>query len=318
MFWINLPLCLPIAIAIWRLAPGHGSSSRGVDFIGGTLVGAALVCLTVALTDDPISPRSTPLTVALYTGAVAFAVLFVLSQRRLRDPMLRLASLTRQSVSSALTTNLLAGATLIVAMVNVPLFTNLVLGDSPLQGGLNLMRLTIALAIAALLGGYLTQRIGPALVASLGLVLAGLGYLGISRWGEEPGVLALTLPLLVAGFGFGLIIAPVTTATLEGANDDEHATLASLLTVARLLGALVGVALLTTRGLGGFYADAGLIPFTDPQYVERVIGLQVGSFRETYLVAAAVCFLSVIPALFLNAGNPLRSLRHPPESAQTR
>ena len=42
--------------------------------------------------------------------------------------------------------------------------------------------------------------------------------------------------------------------------------MASLLTVVRLLGALVGVALLTTRGLSGFYAEAGLIPLDDPRF----------------------------------------------------
>ena len=70
----------------------------------------------------------------------------------------------------------------------------------------------------------------------------------------------------------------------------------------RLLGALVGVALLTTRGLSGFYAEAGLIPLDDPRFAESLLrGLQVDSFQKTFLVTAAVCFATLLPALAAGA-----------------
>ena len=43
-------------------------------------------------------------------------------------------------------------------MVNVPLFTNTVLGGTALEGGLNLMRLTVALPFGALAGGVPRAR----------------------------------------------------------------------------------------------------------------------------------------------------------------
>ena len=67
----------------------------------------------------------------------------------------------------------------------------------------------------------------------------------------------MTGPLLIAGLGFGLVIAPINSAALGETAEEERATMASLLTVVRLLGALVGVALLTTRGLGGVLPAGG-------------------------------------------------------------
>jgi MFS family permease len=184
-------------------------------------------------------------------------------------------------------------------MVAVPLFTNVLLDGDALEGGLNLMRLTVALPVGALAGGWLASRFGLSAGAGAGLVLAGAGFLGMATWSEDPSFIALTMPLLVTGLGFGLVIAPINAAVMQEAREDQRATLASLLTVVRLSGALVGVALLTTRGLSGFYAEAGLIPLDDPEFGAELRNLQVDSFRDTFIVTAAVCFATLLPALLL-------------------
>ena len=152
--------------------------------------------------------------------------------------------------------------------------------------------------LGAVAGGFLATRLGFAPIAGLGVVLTGAGFAGMASWGADPGFVALTLPLFVAGLGFGLIIAPVHTAVLNE-EEAERATVAALLTVVRLLGALVGVALLTTRGLSGFYAAAGEVALDDPRFDAVLRGLQVESFQDTFLVTAIVCFVTLLPALFL-------------------
>jgi MFS family permease len=310
VFWLNLPLCLPIALTIWRLAPRTRLGSvREIDFIGAGLLGLSLVCLTLALTNDPIEPRPGEVTALLFTGAALLFLLFLQRQRLVSRPIVEIARFRGAAWSAGFLTNALAGGALIVAMVNVPLFTNIVLAGSALEGGINLMRLTIALPFGALAGGWLAARAGFSLAAALGLALAGTGFLGMAQWGDSPSGLELTLPLLLAGLGFGLVIAPVNAAVLNQTDEQERATAASLLTVVRLLGALVGVALLTTRGLSGFYAEAGLVPLDDPHFSELIRGLQVDAFQETFIVTAIVCFASMLPALLLS---PLPWLRNRP------
>ena len=213
--------------------------------------------------------------------------------------MVDLRLFSKLPVMAGFATNALTGGALIVAMVNVPLFTNTVQDGTAFEGGLNLMRLTVGLAIGAVSGGLLTSRIGPTKAAALGLVCAGVGFLGLSRWDADPGFVLMTLPLFVAGLGFGLVIAPVNTVVLDASEEDDRATMAALLTVMRLVGAMVGVALLTTRGLSGFYASAGQVDITDPNFIDRVIGLEVDSFRSGFIVTAAVCFVALIPVWWL-------------------
>ena len=68
-----------------------------------------------------------------------------------------------------------------------------------LEGGLNLMRLTIALPVGALAGGLASSRLGYGVTTAAGLGLAAAGFFGLTTWDESPGQLLLTGPLLVAG-----------------------------------------------------------------------------------------------------------------------
>lgn len=300
IFWINLPLCLPLAFAMWRFStPRKSGAHADLDLPAALLLGVSLVCLTVAITDDPIERRPLSLTLALYGGAAAFFGAFIWRELNARRPMVDLRLFRKLPVMAGFATNALTGGALIVAMINVPLFTNAVQDGTAFEGGLNLMRLTVALAIGAVSGGLLTSRIGPTAAAALGLVCAGAGFLGMSRWDADPGFLLMSGPLFVAGLGFGLVIAPVNTVVLDASEEDDRATMAALLTVIRLVGALVGVALLTTRGLSGFYASAGQVDITDPNFIDLVIGLEVESFRSGFLVTSAVCFAALIPVWWL-------------------
>ena len=83
-----------------------------------------------------------------------------------------------------------------------------------------------------------------------------------------------------------------------GVTGEVLASAAPLL-AALLAGALVAVALLTSRGLGAFYAEAGLIDLSDPDYISKLVDLQVESFSETFVVAAVTGFVGLIPAALL-------------------
>ena len=62
VFWINLPMCLPLALA----GPGACLATRRREASATStcparrLLGASLVCLTIALTDDPIDRATQP------------------------------------------------------------------------------------------------------------------------------------------------------------------------------------------------------------------------------------------------------------------
>ena len=126
---------------------------------------------------------------------------------------------------AALGASLAAGAALMVTLVNVELFGQGVLGMDQNQAAGLLLRFLIALPIGALLGGWIATKVGDRIVAFVGLLIAAGGYWLISRWPVD--LMAarhhlglFTLPTLdtdlaIAGLGLGLVIGPLTSATLR-------------------------------------------------------------------------------------------------------
>ncbi len=301
VFWINLPMAVPLAFAAWRLAT-HERRSGGVDWWGAALLGAALAVLTVTLADDPLNPRALPATVALLAAAAAAAAAFAWRELNTPVPLVRPAMLAERTILAAEAATLLAGMALITVLIGVPLFVNLVLAEGPLAGGITLLRLTAAVPVGALAGGWLAARADLRTLAALGMLLAAAGVGALAAWDEGLGEPLRSAPQLVAGLGFGLVLAPLASAVLSRVGEGERATAAAWLTLARVAGMLVGAAVLTSSGLGRFYARAGTVEFGSPDFEDLVRAAQVDTFREIFLAAAAV--LVVAAALCTMLGRP--------------
>ncbi|MSP23087.1 MAG: MFS transporter [Dehalococcoidia bacterium] len=301
VFWVNVPMAIPFLWGAWRYA-GREVRSGAIDWPSALLLGAALTILTLALVDDPITPRPLAVTLALLASTVVPAALFVLRQRAAREPMLRLASLAPRAAWSANAVNFLVGGGLITVLIGGPLFVNLVLAQRPLEGGLTLMRFTVAVPLGALAGGWLAHRWSLRGTAFLGMALAATCFGGLQAWDRTLTEVLRTLPQLVGGFGFGLVIAPLSAAVLHGVAERERATAASWLTLSRMVGMLVGTSLLTSHGLGRFYARASGVEFGSPEFGVLVAQAQVVTFREVFIVAGAVMVVGSLLALLLGRG----------------
>ena len=79
-------------------------------------------------------------------------------------------------------THFFIGITLIIAIITVPVMAETILGATPLEGGLRLLRLTIALSIGAFMGGVLTERLGAKIPLLFGFILISLGFFFMYGW----------------------------------------------------------------------------------------------------------------------------------------
>ncbi|MEX0761801.1 MAG: MFS transporter [Dehalococcoidia bacterium] len=305
-FWLNLPPALVVAVLVARMRRGKRHSVH-VDIPGGILFGAALALLTVALTsmDDPWRLAGLSAATAVTIGLLAW------HNSRLKSPLFPRSLFRLSNFTSASAAHFMVGAALIIGMVTVPLMATTVMEASPLESGLWLLRMTVGIGIAALVGGAVTQRYGPRMPALAGLVLVTAGFLLMSQWTLEVADPWMTVHLVVTGLGFGLLIAPIIESAMHNVRSEDQGAGSALITVARMIGMTAGLAALSTWGSIRFeHLVAEVPPFSmDPEVQDEILraAMEAGMtvFRMFFLAAAIICAAAVAPVMVMTrAGRP--------------
>jgi len=274
--------------------------ARRADLLGAALLAVALAGIILAFaTADPEVSVFSPAGPWLLTGSLVAAALFGWHVRRAAEPLVPHGAFAAAPAWGALVVSFFVGSALIAALVDIPIFARVtVYPTSQLDAALVLVRLLVALPVGALAGGFLTRRFDPGLVTTVGMVLATVGFAWMSTWGLTSLSHAVaTVPLVLAGLGFGLALAPVNAALLAATEDAVHGITSALLVVSRMVGMLVGISALTTIGLRRYYAVQVDLP--EPTEVCRT-GTQCKAYTallkeaglaqlQTVFVGAAVC-----------------------------
>lgn len=236
---------------------------RQIDVIGSVLLTLALSGVILAFaTADPAVQVFAPEGPWLLAGSALAAVAFWRRNRTASNPLVPPASLAAVPAWGALAVSFFVGAALIAALVDIPIFARItVYSDSQVAAALVLVRFLVGLPIGAFLGGWWTHHAPAGVVTAVGMAIAGSGFGWMTQWGLESLRHPIaTVPLLLAGLGVGLAMAPVNAALLASTDHAVHGVTSALLVVSRTVGKLVGISALTTIGLRRYYSEVADMP----------------------------------------------------------
>jgi MFS family permease len=294
--------------------------AAAVDWPGAGLLGGALATVIISFSaEDRTSGAVSPAALWLLPVGALAAVLFVIRERLASRPLLAAGELRSRGAYGALLTNLAIGAALMAALLDVPVLARAtVFPNSQLGAALVLLRLLVGVPIGALVGGWLSQRAGNRTIAAVGMAMTAASFAVMTSWTASTladplgaGWLHPSDPvLLVCGIGFGLAIAPVNGSMLVSVREQMHGLASALVVVARMIGMLVGISILTAVSLHVFYTTATALPAPQtlcpssplncPAYEQGVTGAIVTELHTVFL-GAGICAAAaaVLAALFL-------------------
>jgi MFS family permease len=344
VFIVNVPLAVAAAVAIGRVgrarSPNESLWGSRLDLPGALLLAGTLLALNLGLSAggelgapaggaralggsrNPIAELVLP----LLAIAVVLGVLLVRRQLRAEWPLLPVTLFGDRQFSAAIVANFLVGASLIVAMVDIPVITAMLVDPASVSrvSALMLAPFTVLIALLSLAGGRIVSRVGFQQTASLGLVLVAIGYAAL--WlGLRGGVLIGMVPgLVLAGAGFGLVFAPIGATAIDAAPDPDRGIAAAMTLVFRLLGMTIGISTLTAiavrrlQGLVGNLEEVVQAPgestadFLARQTAllyETVLPVSLQVARETFLLAGVIALLGLIPVAFFASRPSSRAAR---------
>ncbi|MCZ7540641.1 MAG: MFS transporter [Anaerolineae bacterium] len=197
LFLLNIPVsALALVGAWWALRGIHRPRRVGrFDLLGTLFLTLALIGLSLGLGANPeaagtagsfedLERTASHYGPPLLIGAALAFLLFLLVEARVSHPLIRLGMFRSRNVSASSVANFLVGFCLAIGLVSAPLLVNFRM-DSPTSedvqhaaytAGLLLSGLTVPMALAAVPGGWLSERAGYRLPTMLGLLIAGIGF----------------------------------------------------------------------------------------------------------------------------------------------
>ena len=316
VFYINVPIGLAALFVAWAASSGWETPRRraGIDVVGAIVwsvgLAAALGATTlIGVTDiggaDPLVAGG-----ALALLAVVATLVTIVRGLRRPDPFLDPRLFARLGFSSATLVSLLTGYAFATAIIGGAVFVDRVLYGGPDEQRFALGALAGATAVGALVSGFAVRLLSLRIVTLVGLVLAAVSLWFMSRW--TPAVPVATVALVLGGFGlgFGLTVTPRSTAAVESAGRASFGMASAMVTVARMIGMAVGVAVLTAYGsttIDRLYA--GLFSAENPDGWKDVIPVELRErpLRDGLVVNALEAWASreasgILVGMFLAAG----------------
>jgi MFS family permease len=309
IFLLNVPLVVILLIAGWFLVPRGGRIRARIDWLGALLLGASLTCLSLGLSQNAGQTGYSLTTTAennpvLLGAALLLLALFIVREIFGRSAIVEMRLFKQRAFSASIVGSLLVGAALITALVDIPIFYLTIVkgttdGTAILQTGLSLLCMTVWIPLSAVAGGWLCQRIGCHLTAVSALALGGVGFFLMHFWPVNLGWPQLIGDTFLVGVGFGLVVAPLGTSALNAAGAEHGGVASAVVTAARMIGMILGLAALTSWGVARFNQLSAAYTLQQLNAPGVFQGVLHQVYTEIFLGAAILCLVALIPAALL-------------------
>jgi EmrB/QacA subfamily drug resistance transporter len=297
VLFVNVPIGVAL-MAVARLAlvesRGQVRHLRQLDLPGTLTVTGGLVALVWAIVRTDTYRWGAWQTLAALGVAAALLGLFVAIESRSAHPLVPLRIFRMRGLSLSNAVAVCLGAAMFGMFFFATLYLQQVLGYSALKTGLLFVPNGVAIILGARVATRNVGRFGAQPLMIVGTVFSMVGLAWLSRISGSGNIAShVIVPMATFGFGMGLTMVPMTIAGTAGVAPQEAGLASGLINTARIVGASVGLAALTTIAADHTAAltPRGALPSASAISEGYGRGLLVGSG----LMLAALCIALFLP-----------------------
>ena len=253
VFFVNVPIGI-VVVALAPIALVSTPRSRLRLDIPGVLTSCAGLALLVyglthaAAGSDGVSHWGSPVTIGALVAAAVLLVIFVAIERRSSHPELPLHLLESRRRAGAYIMMLLLFTGVFSVFFFLTIYIQEVYGYSAVRTGLAWVPFPITIIIVStLVARVLVVRVGVRPLLMLGPLLAGLGFLWLSRLNPDGHYWPNLLPgMLLVSAGMGCMMVPLTLTVVSRVAPQEAGVASSGINIGQQLGGAIGLAAVGT------------------------------------------------------------------------
>src|SRR6516164_7721238 len=271
--------------------------AAAVDIPGLILSSATMALLVFTIIEAPDYGWTAARTLAGFAASAVLLAAFIAWERRAAHPMLDVRLFRNMRFSAASGAVTVSFFTLFGFIFLITQYFQFVRGYSPLETGVRLLPVALAVGTGSVAGTQLAVRLGTKLVVTTGLV-AMVGFYGwiAATISATLAYGVIAAQMVVYGLGLGLTSAPATESIMGAIPRAKAGVGSAINDSTRLVGGTLGVAV-----IGSVYASvyASRLSATMPAAVPgRIAAIAHQSVGAAYLAAGKIASLGH-PALGL-------------------
>jgi EmrB/QacA subfamily drug resistance transporter len=298
-FYVNVPVGIATVLLSLRFVPeSRVPNVGGVDVAGAISVTAGLTLLVYAIVRTQENGWLSAQTILLTLGAVLLLTAFVAVELRSKAPLVRLGIFRIRSLTGSNLSMLAVAGGMFSVFYFASIYLQDTLGFTPVQTGLAFLPLTAGIILFSGIAQQLIGRVGVREIAMVGMGVAAIGLLLLSRAPVDGTYVADVLPgILVMAAGLGLTFVPLTLIATTNVADADAGLASGIFNSSQQIGGALGLAILSTVATSQT-TDALRSAGPNPSQLEQASAV-VDGFQAAFAIGAGLMLVGVILAALL-------------------
>ncbi|MCW7944476.1 Puromycin resistance protein pur8 [Streptomyces hygroscopicus] len=311
-FFVNIPFALVAAAGAYFVIrePEGGRNRSPLDIPGVILSTLGLVSLVYGFTRAESDGWGDSLTVGLFVASAVLLLAFVVTESRIKAPLLPLRVVTDRNRGGVYLSLGLAVIAMFGTFLFLTYYLQVVKGYSPVKTGFAFLPMIAGMITGSTqIGARLMTRVPARLLMGPGFLVAATGMFLLARLEIGSSYASLVLPaMLLLGLGMGTAFMPAMSLATHGVQPRDAGVASAMVNTSQQVGGAIGTALLNTvasSATASYIKDHIATAASKPQ--RQLVQLQgmVHGYANAIWFAVGILVVAATAALTLvNAGRP--------------
>ena len=245
IFWINIPI--GIFATVWafsKLKELGTTKKEKIDWLGNLLFAGGLIVLLIGITFGSFHLLDINETILFILAGISLLILFYKNEKKVSFPMMDLTLFRLKLFTSsniAIFLNSLARGAFTFVMVFYLQGPTMLL--SPLDSGIYLIPVSLALAIVAPITGWFFDKYRFQIISQAGLIVSAIGFVMLTTMGLTISYADAILPLALIGAGMGIFTSPNRATIMNSVSPNRRGVAAGISTTLVMTGSAFSIGL---------------------------------------------------------------------------
>ena len=245
IFWINIPIGIFATLWAFSKLKELGTIKREkIDWLGNLLFAGGLITLLFGITFGSFHLLNIFEIILFVLAGISLLVLFYMNEKKVSFPMMdltlfRLKLFTGSNI--AIFFNSLARGAFTLVMVFYLQGPTMLL--NPLESGIYLIPVSLALAIVAPITGWFYDKYRSQIISQIGLIVSAIGFILLATMGSRISYVDAILPLALIGAGMGIFTSPNRATIMNSVPPHRRGIAAGISTTLVMTGSAFSIGL---------------------------------------------------------------------------